>query len=280
MIGKRKRRAPQTAGEIRPAIDSTANGGQQDPSAVFRQHFEAQFEPLENQQRTQKEVEEVEDWSSADEETDWSGLSDQNEEKIIEVVDHTKSARLEKDELSKQASKAFMTAKPPSEPSRESKTTRRTETSDAEDVADAANLKKDLALQRLLQESHLLDPHSSLSPSGTNRHKALDLRLQTLGSKTSIFKQEKMPMSHRKGITAKAVEREERRRKEAKENGIVLERPKNEKRSSERRERGIGGPAVGKFRGGMLKLSKEDVADIQGSRGKVGSFKGGKRRIR
>ncbi len=74
-------------------------------------------------------------------------------------------------------------------------------------------------------------------------------------------------MSHRKGILTKAQDREDHRRKEARENGIILERPtKQRKEQSRKRERGIGNPAVGKFRGGMLRLSKRDVASIKGSR--------------
>ena len=68
-----------------------------------------------------------------------------------------------------------------------------------EELAEADNLKKDLALQRLLAESHLLDSSSSSTLSGNSRHKAIDLRLKALGSKSSLFTQEKMPMSHRKG---------------------------------------------------------------------------------
>ena len=137
---------------------------------------------------------------------------------------------------------------------------------DSEETAsDAANLKKDLALQRLLKESHLLDPQSELSVSGRNRHKALDMRLQDLGSKTSLYAQTKMPMSHRKGIAARSAEREETRRREAQENGTILEKAvKVRKASNARRQRSIGAPAVGKLRGGTLKLSKKDVADIQG----------------
>lgn len=134
-----------------------------------------------------------------------------------------------------------------------------------EPSTDAANLKKDLALQRLLKESHLLDPQSSLSHSGQNRHKALDLRLQDMGSKTSIFAQQKMPFAQRKGIAAKAIEREELRRREARENGIILEKAaKGKKKGDTMRQRGIGAPSVGKFQGGMLKLSKKDVAEIEG----------------
>lgn len=129
---------------------------------------------------------------------------------------------------------------------------------------DAANLKKDLALQRLLKESHLLDSQSSLSHSGLNRHKALDLRLQDMGSKTSVFAQQRMPLTQRKGIAAKATRREELRRQEAKENGIILEKAVKRKKKDSMRLRGIGAPSVGKFQGGMLKLSQKDVAKIEG----------------
>jgi Domain of unknown function (DUF4602) len=135
-----------------------------------------------------------------------------------------------------------------------------------DDPSEAANLKKDLALQRLLAESHLLDSAKSPTLSGSNRHKATDLRLQALGSKTSIMKQEKMPMSHRKGIIAKQSEKEDKRRREARDNGIVLEKAKMKKSSDGKRERGVGAPGVGKFSGGTLRLSKKDISDIEGPR--------------
>lgn len=141
------------------------------------------------------------------------------------------------------------------------------EISPEEAVTDAANLKKDLALQRLLKESHLLDPQSSLTPSGQNRHKAMDLRLQEMGSKSSLYHQQNMPMAQRKGIAMKIAEKEERRRYDAKENGIILEKAvKRKKGAGARRQRGIGAPSVGKFKGGMLKLSKQDILEIQGPR--------------
>lgn len=135
-----------------------------------------------------------------------------------------------------------------------------------EAISDAENLKKDLALQRLLKESHLLDPQSSSSPYGQNRHKAIDLRLQELGTKSSLYLQRNMPMSQRKGITAKASGREENRRKEAKENGVILERATKGRKGviDTKRERGIGDPSVGRFKRGMLTLSKRDVIWIQG----------------
>jgi hypothetical protein len=139
-------------------------------------------------------------------------------------------------------------------------------------------LKNDLALQRLLRDSHLLSKSSSdtssLIATGAARHKSTDLQLLSLGSKTSIHAQKSMPMSHRKGINSKAREREEKRRAEAKENGIILEREVKKKKFERERERGLGAPAVGKFRGGMLKLSRNDVRDITGGGG--GGGRGGR----
>jgi hypothetical protein len=135
-----------------------------------------------------------------------------------------------------------------------------------DDASEAANLKKDLALQRLLAESHLLDSAKSPTLSGNNRHKATDLRLQALGSKISILKQEKMPMSHRKGIIAKKGEKEDKRRREARENGIILEKAQMKKSSEGKRDRGVGAPGVGKFYGGTLTLSKKDISEIEGPR--------------
>lgn len=102
------------------------------------------------------------------------------------------------------------------------------------------------------------------------------MRLQDLGAKASILQQEKMPLAFRKGIAAKSANREATRRKEAAENGIILERAKAviKPQQQQRRDRGVGGPGVGKFRGGTLKLSSSDVKGIQGSGGR--KARGGK----
>lgn len=86
-----------------------------------------------------------------------------------------------------------------------------------------------------------------------------------------------MPLSHRKGIMAKKERKETDRRREAKENGIILERATAaaQKGEPKRRERGIGGSNVGRFTGGTLRLSKRDVADITGPKPSMG--KGGKK---
>lgn len=139
------------------------------------------------------------------------------------------------------------------------------EGSGEETAAETINLKHDLDLQRLLQESHLLDRSPNPTLPHSHRHRAIDLRMQSLGAKSSLFAQEKMPLSHRKGIVAKAKQKEASRRREAKENGIILEKETTARKGKGvRRERGIGGPAIGRFSGGTLELSSKDINDIQG----------------
>jgi len=74
-----------------------------------------------------------------------------------------------------------------------------------------------------------------------------------------------MPLSHRRGILSKATEKETRRRHDAKENGIILEKVKKSRKEGDgKRERGIGAPGIGKFKGGTLRLSRKDIAGIEG----------------
>lgn len=166
-------------------------------------------------------------------------------------------------------------AKPPTEATKP-KTTRiqTTDPSKQDNETEASNLKHDLALQRLLKESHLLDPssfHGRFSaPEGKGRLKSLDLRLKDLGAKESSSQQQKMPLAHRKGIVAKAAGRESKRRRDAVENGIVLEKAAKGTRArparvEQRRERSVGGPTMGKFRSGTLKLSQRDLKSIERS---------------
>ena len=88
-----------------------------------------------------------------------------------------------------------------------------------------------------------------------------------------MLAQDRMPMAMRKGIEGAAAQREARRRREAKENGIVLERDakgkngKKNSRSSGRsggRDQGVDSPGVGKMRGAELRLSGRDIRSIEG----------------
>ena len=201
---------------------------------------------------------------------------------VVEVVEHT--ATLDRPAMTRAELKAFMSSKPPTDPSSVIGPDVIKELGDVDEPGEKDNLKNDLALQRLLAESHLIQSgQDSLSHTGKAHHKATDLRLQALGAKTSVFTQAKMPLSHRKGMMKKSAEKEETRRKEARENGIILERIKGgskggkERRPMDRRERGVGAPAVGRFEGGTLKISKRDVYEIEGPKKREGkSGRGGR----
>jgi hypothetical protein len=283
----------QDEGEERTAVDS----GQGSDPDVFRKHFEAIFEPLPQSLTTKPILGEHEDEDgggrnsqidSQNESSDfsaWDGFSEADGEEdleLVEVVDHRSQAvateivgierlqynnfmvRTNHRSLDDLVLTRIQSSRPPREVDRAAMTQSK-EGSDDEGSSEALNLKHDLDLQRLLKESHLLEQAKASSGVGVHRHKAVDMRLQTLGSKGSMFQQEKMPLAHRKGILAKAASRDASRRKEAKDSGIILEKASSTSRSRDlRRERTVDVPAIGKFRDGTLRLSKKDVMDIQG----------------
>jgi hypothetical protein len=85
-----------------------------------------------------------------------------------------------------------------------------------------------------------------------------------------------MPMNIKKGINKKRQGKEDKRRREAKESGIILEKEVRKKKEAGKRDRGVGGPGVGRMRGGLLTLSKKDIIEIQGE--KRHTVKKGKKR--
>lgn len=294
VLGKRKSRSTATASEAeagaKPAISA------EEAQAIFRRHFESQFLPLddgkpEDPSNVQDEENNtVEDLRSDDEDEDeWDGVSEADETSgtngIVRVVDYSEPSTTLNPlaaALAKREAKAYLSSKVPLSSTASAadagtaKPKPKPKTPTEEDSTDL--LKNDLALQRLLSESHLFNPSKQSSSligsevttehSGRNRHLATDMRMTALGGKGSIFKQEKMPMSHRKGIEGAKQSRDSKRRKDAKENGIILEKEvKKVKRgggSSTRREKAVDAPAVGKMSNGMLRLSERDVAEIQG----------------
>ncbi|KAI0122128.1 hypothetical protein F4814DRAFT_438242 [Daldinia grandis] len=306
VLGKRKSRAQNPESSL-----SQERAQEEEAQAIFRQHFEAQFAPLDPTYVASNptQIDEPEDLRSDSDDASgdsWDGVSDPGSDleseseptshssstvEVVEVVTHTsKLPTLSTDPLSKRESKAYLSSRVPSsslDPNVPSSTPA-TKHKNAADEDAPSLLKNDLALQRLLSESHLFSGSGqndgSIEHAGRNRHLATDLRLAALGSKSSIFKQAKMPMSHRKGIVAAATTRETKRRKEARENGIILERPTSTaakgKSKVRKFEKAVDAPAVGKLRNGMLKLSQKDIAEIQGDDRRSGSRSGGKRRRR
>lgn len=289
MLGKRKRdhgAVPRRLLEERREEPTTERP---DVPDLFRQYFEQRFAPLPQltPAREQPLSGELEpDQGSQSEESDWSGVSENDTAvRRVEVIEHELVPQVTSEAEQASEGKAFMvrsnkiqqhvvtdstsqSSKPPVFGNAISKPKILPTSVEADDdPADTANLKKDLALQRLLQESHLLDRPGMTAAPTVNRNKVTDLRMQAAGAKTSLFKQEKMPLSHRKGIQAKKVMREDTRRRDAQENGIILERAVTVKQNgTTKRERGVGAPAVGRFAGGTLKLSRKDVYEINGPR--------------
>lgn len=106
------------------------------------------------------------------------------------------------------------------------------------------------------------------------------MRVQALGATGSILTQDKMPMGMRKGIVSSAAAKESKRRREAKENGVILEREaKKAKTSRKRGERPVDLPAVGRMRGAELKVSAREAKAIADSvRGPVGKGRGKRKR--
>lgn len=231
------------------------------------------------------------EWGGVSDEDDEEGFDDEDEDEdatpIIEVVDHSSSKTPETSTMSKKELKAFMSSRPPEQGSPSSKADDAKSSKSSKSLPEDAPslLKQDLELRRLLAESHLLNPtyRGASSPfssgpaapksfdEGRTRHKAIDMRIQALGSKGSILKQEKMPMNMRKGKEAAAAGREAKRRKEARENGIILERAATGKKQRQRtKERGLDGPGMGRFKGAQLTLNKRDVEQLQNSRDRFG----------
>jgi hypothetical protein len=260
-LGKRKRisreELEQPSPSPSPSSDSSKSGGE-DLQAIFRRAFEAKFKPLAVEPKKAKIEEAEEELEEDDDEegdTDWAGISEDDDD--VEIIDYT-NTQLGRDDTSKAEMKAFMSSKPPTSASAPKKSLAVKKKPDEADVAESTNLKNDLDLQKLLRESHLL----SVSSSGTST--------PTLRAKGSVFSQKKMPMAQRKHMIQKARMTDEKRRAEAKEAGVILERPTmntipGKRDQNRKRDKAVGLPSVGKFRGGTLSLSKKDVRSITGS---------------
>lgn len=253
---------------------------------------------------------------STDEDDD-NGDEDDSDEEIekssetgittVQVVDHSKPlpSPTQLATITKRELRAYLSSRPPDTTTNDAgskpKPTQRPEEKDDTQNEDSKTLlANDLELQRLINESHILsasNPFNSIGShtltaggggktfvQGRTRALTTDMRLQQLGSKTSILTQRKMPMGIRKGINAAKGAKEEKRRREARENGIILEREDKRKsggggkKSKRRGDLAVDMPGMGVFKGGELKLNKREVkaVEMEGMRMDYG----GKRRRR
>ena len=81
-----------------------------------------------------------------------------------------------------------------------------------------------------------------------------------------------MPMAMRKAILERDHAREEKRRREARENGVVLETSRKNRsagkaaKKNARGKRDVGAgmvPGIGRMRGAELRLSKRDIREME-----------------
>ncbi len=280
ILGKRTRLR-----EARTFSDSSSEhseGAVRDLQATFRRHFESEFEPLEQTCRPTGNITEyfIEDAASSPDQSDYDGLSCEEKEIVLVVenrdpqIHNTISTAdfrvfiVSGHHVQRYLNQSDFEAQDSKLPSSTLKAainqpTMKVQQGDGTSgIEENVNIKNDLVLQRLISETRLFE--NSKDRTATRiRQKVIDLRLRSLGSKSSILEQETMPMSHRKGIIAKACQRDDRRRRKAKDNGVILTTVTWKKKRQGKRVRSVGGPAVGKFKGGTLKLSRKDVAEIR-----------------
>ncbi|RVD90253.1 uncharacterized protein DFL_001228 [Arthrobotrys flagrans] len=280
---KRKRSSPPDAS----ATTGTSKSSNQDAiNAIFRANFESKFgsidiSPVVPQTSNASSEDDDQDDSENDLEDEDSDLNledgdlddDMNENDNnpkVEVITYDFSRR-GPPPTTKPSRRSFMSSKPPtSSASSTSKPQPTSKLSKSEEAAEVLHLKNDIALRNLLSESHLLD--STLSHSNPkNRHKAIESRVIALGGKP-LKQKGNIPMAIQKGMKAKQKSIAEKVKREAKVNGVVMDkeskRAKERRKNKERQERrkgegrgtGVGHAKVGKFRGGELRLSRRDVA--------------------
>jgi hypothetical protein len=238
-----------------------------------------------------------------------------NHQVTVEVVDHSKpppslstltpQAAL----MTKREMRAYLSSRPPDAVSsvapsgkarsKQQRQRQRQGDDDPQDEDSRSLLANDLELQRLLSESHILSGTNPFNraasgptaPSrafseGRTRALTTDLRLQKLGSTGSIFNnQKKMPMAMRKGILGARAAREDKRRREAKENGIILEKetrgeggagkgkPNKTKRKARASDLPVDMPGMGTMKGGELRLSRREVRAVETEGRRMGDYR-------
>lgn len=193
--------------------------------------------------------------------------------------------------------KAFMSSKVTKITQEPSKDKQKKGGSDDDDDDDLTNAQNDKLLHQLVHTKILsgsLNPDLDLTPA--QRRKALAGRVLEAAGQVKLGKGEtavrakernKAAKHIREGLIAKQKERREKELEEAKHMGNYHPALKQlfetdlEKKPQKKRERGLK-MGVGKFSGGILKLSKDDIAKATGGTSrdlrKRKGGKGGKRR--
>jgi hypothetical protein len=105
-LGKRKRRTAEATEDNREDDGEGSASLELDAQEIFRRHFEAQFKPLPVVQKTVKEPEEAPPEDESEEDSEWDGISEE-EETTVQVVEHV-DAHSQIAAMSKEELKVFM----------------------------------------------------------------------------------------------------------------------------------------------------------------------------
>lgn len=139
----------------------------------------------------------------------------------------------------------------------------------------------DVNLQDLLKTTRLLEDYDAENLIGKERKRHMKKRVAEAGLGDM---KEHRPRNIAMGMMAKQDSRDRQRLQEAKELGLyhsstkhlyetTLQKAKNVQKEKYRRDRGIG-PGVGRFKGGVLTLSEQDIQRVQNSGTKKSNGKG------
>lgn len=109
MLGKRKRAEHVVASRPTEATRNDSLDENGDLQALFRQHFESRFKPLEElPSRQRKKLVASEESPDDQSDSDWEGLSDGSIEQQVEVVEHTISTGDKRADVPREELKTFM----------------------------------------------------------------------------------------------------------------------------------------------------------------------------
>lgn len=248
---------------------------------ALKQAFEAQFGT--EWSNPVVEIAKVSDsHDSTDEETkgateeEFKGFESEEDEDKPKTIKHTESTN--KSELSMTAHnrKRFMTTGAPKDDTEFSVTPKK---------EDKEDLQNDLALQRMIDESHILQQrpkeqefsgadisgsNDPLENVGKNRLKIMEHRLARAGG---VQQKQRMPQAMAVGIKNSVGSRVKRSREEAKEAGIILAKERFTKSKNRSRDKGLKINSIGKASENGIHVSAEEIARMS-NRGKLRTSRG------
>ncbi|PBL02494.1 hypothetical protein ARMGADRAFT_1159023 [Armillaria gallica] len=225
--------------------------------------------------KSEESTDEEEDGSYEQEDDDFTAESSSFSPNVVVFSEASTSKLPDSDYVAKSQKKAFMSSKISKLKDEVKSETKKSEEEEEEDRTNAQNdaLLHQLVHTKLLSGS--LNPELDMKPA--QRKKALAGRILELNGDAKLGRGEKsVRQAERnkasKRIRAGLLEKEKQRQKaqleEAKNMGNyhrsiknVFEQPSES--SNQKRERGLR-MGVGKFSGGLLKLSQEDISKAQG----------------